>query len=79
MKFTVIQGTQAPDTPKERVRKRVRGLPKPALMVQCPRCSGREITVTLIGALTVAGKVKGGTKQYLCTACLMKGERVVVA
>lgn len=51
---------------------------KPADMLQCPRCAGREVTPTVLGAMLVAGKLKGGTTQYICTGCMLKGERVVV-
>lgn len=52
---------------------------KPADMLQCPRCSGREVTPTVLGALLKGGKIQGGTKQFICTGCMLKGERVVVA
>lgn len=71
-RFHVIDGTPAPDTPAERVRKRVRAMPKPAEMPQCPRCGGREYIETKIGA------GRSATKQRLCVLCLMKGERVVI-
>lgn len=69
----VIDGTPAPDTTQEQVRKRVRGAPKPASMPQCNRCGGREYIEAKIGA------GKAVTKQRLCVLCLMKGERVVVS
>lgn len=72
-RFHVIDGTPAPDTPAEQVRKRVRAMPKPAAMPQCPRCGGREYIETKIGA------GRSATKQRLCVLCLMKGERVVLA
>lgn len=77
-KFTVIQGTPQPDTPAERVRKRVRAMPKPPYMAQCYRCGGREMIETKIGVLIKNGKPTGGTKQLLCALCLLKGQRVVV-
>lgn len=78
-KLVVIQGTPAPDTPAERVRVRLRAQPRPATMLQCHRCGGREVLVTWIGVLWQAGKTKGGTKQVLCASCFAKGERVVLA
>lgn len=72
-KFHVIQGTPQPSTPAEEVRKRVRAMPKPADMPQCLRCGGREYIETKIGA------GKGATKQRLCVACMLRGERVVIA
>jgi hypothetical protein len=77
-RFHVIDGTKAPDTPAEEVRKRVRAMPKPATMVQCHRCGGREVIETKIGVLMKNGKPTGGTKALLCVCCLLKGERVVI-
>jgi hypothetical protein len=73
----LIPGTPAPDTPTERVRKRLRAL-KPADMLECPRCAGREVLVTITGAVYQGGKVKGGTKSWVCAGCHRKGERVVL-
>lgn len=47
-------------------------------MLQCPRCAGREVLVTVTGALIQGGKVKGGTKAWVCAGCHRKGERVVL-
>lgn len=77
-KLHLIQGTPAPDTPAEQVRKRVRAMPKPATMVQCHRCGGREVIETKIGVLMRNGKSTGGTRALICVGCLLKGERVVV-
>lgn len=77
-RFHVIDGTPAPDTPAEQVRKRVRAMPKPAEMLQCPRCSGREVFETRIGVMRKGGKATGGTRIFLCALCFMKGERVVL-
>jgi len=74
----LIPGTPAPDTPAEQVRKRLRAT-KPGEMLQCPRCAGREVLVSLTGAIIKGGKVSGGTKQWLCATCHRKGERVVLA
>lgn len=71
-KLHVIQGTPAPDTPAEQVRKRVRAMLRPADMPQCHRCGGREYIESKIGA------GKGATKQRICVGCLLKGERVVL-
>lgn len=46
-------------------------------MLQC-RCGCRELVQVKIGMIFKDGKAIGGTKQYLCAHCLMKGERVVV-
>jgi hypothetical protein len=74
--LTVVPDTPAP--PAERVRQRIRAMPKPASMLQC-RCGGREVIVTWTGVLWQAGKTKGGTKQVLCASCFARGERVVLA
>ena len=77
-RFHVIDGTKAPDTPAEEVRKRVRAMPKPATMIQCHRCGGREVIESKIGVLMKNGKPTGGTKALLCVVCLLNGERVVL-
>lgn len=74
-KFHVITGTEPPDTPTERVRKRVRQT-KAGPIAQCHRCGGREVIETKIGVVLKDGKPTGGTKQLLCVACLLNGERV---
>ncbi len=78
-KLHLIQGTLAPDTPAEKVRKRVRAMPKPPTMVQCHRCGGREVIETKIGVLMKNGKPTGGTKTMICVGCLLAGKRVIVS
>ena len=73
-KFEVITGTPAPDTPA----KRVRALPKPATMIQCHRCGGREVIETKVGMLFKHGRAQGGTRTILCATCHRQGERVVL-
>lgn len=63
----------------DKVRLRVKAAPKPASMLQCNRCGGRELLETRTGVLYENGKVKGGTKQMVCATCHMNGERVVIA
>lgn len=53
--------------------------PKPAAMLQCARCGGREVIETRVGVMYVAGRARGGTKSLLCADCHRKGERVVLA
>lgn len=53
--------------------------PKPAAMLQCARCGGREVIETRVGVMYVDGKARGGTKSLLCADCHRKGERVVLA
>jgi hypothetical protein len=57
---------------------RARRASKPADMLQCPRCGGREVIETVLGAMVQARKLKGGTRQIVCVGCMMKGERVVL-
>ena len=78
-KFHVIEGTPAPDTPKERAMKRMREMPRPAEMIRCHRCGGAEVIQTKIGMMYKDGKATGGTRQILCALCFMKGERVVLS
>lgn len=47
-------------------------------MLQCPRCGGREVIETVIGAMVQARKLKGGTRAIVCVGCMLKGERVVL-
>jgi hypothetical protein len=75
----LIPGTPAPDTPAERTRARVKAAPRPAELLQCPRCGGREVLGTVTGATIKAGRVSGGTKAWVCAGCHRKGERVVLA
>lgn len=65
-------------SPVEKVRQRVKSAPKPTAMLQC-RCGSREMIETKTGVLLIGGKPTGGTKQIICAACMLKGERVVVA
>ncbi|MCY1182615.1 hypothetical protein D9M71_33940 [compost metagenome] len=78
-KFLVIDGTPPPDTPKQRAINRIKKMPKPAEMLQCPSCGGRELTPAYTGMLYKNGKATGGAKQWLCVLCLMQGRRVVVS
>jgi hypothetical protein len=51
---------------------------KPAHMIQCPRCGGREVIETKTGMLRRDGRAFGGTKTLICAGCHRNGERVVV-
>ena len=71
-KLHVIDGTPAP--------RKSKAAAKPADMVQCPRCDGREVLETRIGVMIrPGGKPFGGTKSLICANCQRNGERVVVA
>jgi hypothetical protein len=52
--------------------------PKPSVILQC-NCGSREFIEAKTGVLFKDGKASGGVKQLLCAACLLKGERVVIA
>ena len=78
-KLYVIQGTKPPDTPAQKVRNRIKALPKPASMIQCHRCGGREVIETKIGVMFKNGCPSGGTKNLICATCHRNGERVVLA
>jgi hypothetical protein len=75
MTLHLVPSEPAPAKPKTRSAR----ASKPAEMLQCPRCSGREFIETVIGAMMQARKLKGGTRQIICVGCLLKGERMVVA
>lgn len=66
------------ETEKDRIRKRIKALPKPQDMVQCGRCGGREVFETRVGVFETAKSWKGGTKVLLCALCFMRGERIVL-
>jgi hypothetical protein len=76
MTLHLIPSIPAPDEP---VNNRAKKASKPADMLQCPRCGGREVMETIIGAMIQARKLKGGTRAIVCVGCLMKGERVVLS
>ena len=75
-RLKLIQGTPAPDTPAQRVLERVKKMPKPASMAQCPRCGGREFLTTKTGVVIKAGKATGGVPNLVCVNCLARGERI---
>ena len=62
----------------EPANSRAKRASKPADMLQCPRCGGREVIETVIGAMIQARKLKGGTRAIVCVGCMLKGERVVL-
>lgn len=63
----------------EQSLQRLRRSPRPATMLQCQRCAGREVIETRIGVMLNDGKPKGGTKALLCAGCHSRGDRVVLA
>ena len=73
----VVPDAPQPDDLAAQVRKRVKVMPKPASMLQCPRCGGRSFVETVTGVMTRGGRPFGGTKAHVCVMCLIRGERVV--
>ena len=73
----VVPDAPHPDDLTAQVRKRVKAMPKPAWMLQCPRCGGRSFVQTTTGVMTRGARPFGGTKAMICVMCLLKGERVV--
>lgn len=65
-KFTLINGTQAPNDLKEQVRARLRTTKQPNIP-QCPHCAGR--TYTTVKTFTL--------KQNVCVFCMMNEKRLV--
>ncbi|MGA0608840.1 hypothetical protein [Caldimonas sp. KR1-144] len=76
-RLKLVPPTEEPAATK--VRRRVAAQPKPASMIQCRRCGGREVIEVKSGVLFQAGKTKGGTRQLACYLCMMRGERVILA
>lgn len=74
-KLTLVPGISP--SPAEKVRQRLKAQ-KPDVMLQC-RCGSRELMAVKAGMLFRNGKAVGGTTQYLCVQCLMRGEHIVVA
>ena len=74
-----MAGTPRPSSPKGELKSRLRKRPKPPDMLQCHVCGGRELIPAYTGMIYKNGKATGGTKQWLCTMCLIGGRRVVVS
>lgn len=76
MALTIIHGTSPPDTPKQRVIDKIKA---PGVVLECPRCAGRDTLEVTNGVMVKNRKVVGGTKMIVCAHCYVKGERVVLA
>lgn len=75
----VVPTTPEPETPVTASRRRIKAMPHPGDVIQCPRCGGRETIETRIGAMRRPnGTSHGGTKVTICAGCHRNGERVVV-
>jgi hypothetical protein len=78
MALHVVPPGPAPDDERAQSQRRVKAMAKPAAMLQCPRCGGRETIETRTGVMLVDGKPRGGTKSLICAACHRGGQRVVI-
>lgn len=79
--FKIIDGTPPPEdeTPKEKMRRRLRAHPKIPSALRCHICSSNAFVVLLLGPHIVDGKVRGGQKQYICGGpCFSEGKHTVV-
>ncbi len=77
--FKVIDGTPAPDTPKEQRLKRMRAsAAKTPELIHCKRCTSIAVIEVKIGMRYKNGKAIGGQKQTVCASCLARGEYVVL-
>lgn len=72
--LTIVPPSQPSEA--EKARQRLRKATKPAEMLQCPRCAGREVLEVRSGVLLKNGRASGGTKTLCCAACHRQGERV---
>lgn len=77
--FRVIDGTPAPDTPRERQRARVRKtVVKTPFLIRCHRCTGNTMIEGKTALESMNGKPRGGQKALICAHCLSRGEFVIV-
>lgn len=65
--------------PAAETKRRIRKAAKPAEVIQCHKCGGREVIETRTGVVLKDGKPSGGTKSLLCASCWNVGDRVVLA
>ena len=78
-RFTVIDGTATEETPRIKAEKAKKARPDAAHLLNCHRCGSSSVIEVKTGMIVKNGKPQGGTKQYLCAFCLMKGQHVVLA
>jgi hypothetical protein len=74
-KLRLIQ--PSPPGPRETARLKIKAN-KPADLVQCNRCGGREFIETKTGVMCRDGKYLGGTKTLICVACLLTAHRQTI-
>jgi hypothetical protein len=61
--------------PVEKVRQRVKKMPRPDGALQCNRCGSRTSLTTINGAVILNGKKTGGTviDKDVCADCYKRG------
>jgi hypothetical protein len=61
--------------PKEKVRQRIRAMPRPDGMLQCNRCGSRTVLNTENGVVVKNGRRNKGTKidTDVCADCYRRG------
>ncbi len=64
--------------PRQAARLKLKTENKPAELVQCNRCGGREFLETKTGLFFKDGKFTGGTKALICVGCLLQGHRTAL-
>ena len=59
---------------------RVKAMPRPNGMLQCPRCGSRTIMTSKNGVMIIDGRKKHGTviHEDVCADCYRKGDIVYV-
>ena len=72
---------KAEPSPKQAVLERVKRLPRPSGMLQCPHCGSRTIMTSRNGVIVKNGKKGRGTliHEDVCADCYKKGDIVYVA
>jgi len=73
MPLKIVPPTE-PDA-KERVRQRIKRMPRPDGMLQCNRCGCRVSLTTVAGAIVKNGRKQGGTvlNKDVCAECWRRG------
>lgn len=75
--FHVIEGSKE-QTITDKLKKARKANPAAISLLSCHRCGCNEVIETKVGMIVKNGKAQGGTRQYLCAGCFMKGDRVVL-
>lgn len=73
-RLSLVQQTKP--GPREKARLKIKEN-RPADLVQCNRCGGREFIETKTGVMYRDGKYFGGAKSLVCVACFLLGTRSV--